>query len=52
MPNIVAMPLDYMFPTAIALALFPTMLGIAYLSSLAPAESAVRGKLVEALEYE
>jgi putative ABC transport system permease protein len=50
--SIIAMPLDYTFPTGIALALFPTMLGVAFLSALAPAESAVRARLVEALEYE
>ena len=50
--SILATPLDYVFPTSIALALFPTMLLVAFLSALAPAESALRGSLVKALEYE
>jgi ABC-type antimicrobial peptide transport system permease subunit len=50
--SILATPLDYIFPTSLALALFPTMLLVAFLSALAPAESALRGSLVKALEYE
>ena len=37
---------------AIGGALIPIILGSAFLASLAPAEAAVRGSLVEALEYE
>jgi len=32
--------------------LIPVILGAAFLASLGPAESAVRGSLIEALEYE
>jgi putative ABC transport system permease protein len=44
--------LDYVFPFGTALALVPTMLGAAFVAAIWPAESAVRGSLVEALEYE
>jgi len=44
--------LDYEYPWRVALALVPAMLLTAWLSSLGPAESAVRGSLTEALEYE
>ena len=44
--------LDYMFPTSMALALVPTILIAAFVAALGPAEAAVRGSLVEALEYE
>lgn len=44
--------LDYIFPVAFMLAMVPTILGAAFVSSIGPAESAVRGALVEALEYE
>ena len=44
--------LDYQYPWKVALALFPAMLITAWLSSLGPAEAAVRGSLTEALEYE
>jgi putative ABC transport system permease protein len=43
---------DYMYPYAVALLLLPVIVGAAWLSALGPAESAVRGSLVEALEYE
>ena len=43
---------DYLYPYAIAAALFPTILLTTLIGALAPAESAVRGSLVEALEYE
>lgn len=46
------MHLDYIYPTAIAAILFPVILVVAFLSSLGPAETAVRGSLVESLEYE
>ncbi|HUQ90101.1 MAG TPA: FtsX-like permease family protein [Bryobacteraceae bacterium] len=44
--------LDYVYPLNIALLLVPTMLSVALLSALGPAEAAVRSSLVEALEYE
>jgi len=44
--------LGYIYPVRIALMLVPTILGAAFVSSLWPAEAAVRGSLVEALEYE
>lgn len=43
---------DYSYPYAIALVLFPTLVGAAFLSALGPAEAAVRAPLVQALEYE
>jgi putative ABC transport system permease protein len=43
---------DYTYPYGIALALFPVMVVAAVAASIGPAESAVRGSLVEALEYE
>ncbi|MBM3783096.1 MAG: FtsX-like permease family protein [Acidobacteria bacterium] len=44
--------LDYTYPWGMAAALFPIILGAALFAALAPAEQAVRGSLVEALEYE
>jgi putative ABC transport system permease protein len=44
--------LDYMFPTTLAVVIVPVILAAAWIAALAPAESAVRGSLVEALEYE
>jgi len=44
--------LDYTFPTSIVLWMVPVILGAAFLAALGPAEAAVRGTLVEALEYE
>jgi putative ABC transport system permease protein len=43
---------DYEYPYGISLALLPVILGVAFISAIGPAESAVRGSLVEALEYE
>jgi putative ABC transport system permease protein len=50
--DIAGMRLDYEFPVSVTLALVPTMLAAAFVAALWPAESAVRGSLVEALEYE
>jgi putative ABC transport system permease protein len=50
--DITGMSLPYTFPWAIAGMLVPLILGSAFVASLWPAESAVRGSLVEALEYE
>ena len=44
--------LDYAFPTNVVLALVPTILIAAFVAAIWPAESAVHGSLVEALEYE
>jgi putative ABC transport system permease protein len=50
--DIAGMRLDYTFPVTVTLALIPTILGAAFVAAIWPAESAVRGSLVEALEYE
>lgn len=42
----------YLFPVTMALTLLPTILAAAFLAAIWPAEAAVRGSLVEALEYE
>jgi len=44
--------LDYIFPTSMALTMIPIILGSAWVAAFGPAEAAVRGSLVEALEYE
>jgi putative ABC transport system permease protein len=46
------MDLDYIFPVSFVLLMVPIMLSAAFVAALGPAESAVRGTLVEALEYE
>jgi putative ABC transport system permease protein len=50
--EIAGVRLEYEYPVRIALSLIPTMIAVAFLSALGPAESAVRSSLVEALEYE
>jgi len=50
--DIAGLRLAYEYPYPIALALLPVILGVAFLSAIGPAETAVRGSLVEALEYE
>jgi putative ABC transport system permease protein len=50
--DIAGMRLDYTFPVGTVAALVPTILGAAFVAALWPAEAAVRGSLVEALEYE
>jgi putative ABC transport system permease protein len=50
--DVVGMQLDYQFPVPLALAVLPVMLVVAFVAALWPAELAVRGSLVEALEYE
>jgi putative ABC transport system permease protein len=50
--DIAGMRLDYQFPTSVAFGLVPMMLAAAFVAALWPAELAVRGTLVEALEYE
>jgi hypothetical protein len=44
--------LDYMFPMAIMLSMIPAIPGADFVAAVGPAQSAVRGALVEALEYE
>ena len=50
--DVVGMRLDYQFPVSVVLGLVPMMLTAAFVAAVWPAESAVRGSLVEALEYE
>jgi putative ABC transport system permease protein len=50
--DIAGMRLAYEFPISVTLALVPTMLVAALVAAIWPAESAVRGSLIEALEYE
>jgi putative ABC transport system permease protein len=44
--------LQYMFPSSVAAILVPIILGSAFGAAILPAETAVRGSLIEALEYE
>jgi putative ABC transport system permease protein len=44
--------LDYVFPWPMTLAMIPIIMGSAWIAAFGPAEAAVRGSLVEALEYE
>jgi putative ABC transport system permease protein len=44
--------LDYRYPWGIALMLVPIIFGSAFVAAVWPAETAVRGSLVQALEYE
>jgi len=50
--DISGMIMPYRFPWTISLVLVPVILGSAFVAAIWPAESAVRGSLVEALEYE
>ncbi len=50
--DLIGIDIGYAYPFTMALALVPVILSAAYLAALAPGESAVRGSLVEALEYE
>jgi len=50
--DIAGLRLDYEFPFRTALVLVPTILAAAFVAAIWPAESAVHGSLVEALEYE
>ncbi len=50
--DIAGMRLTYQLPVQTLFMLIPIMLGAALVAALWPAESAVRGSLVEALEYE
>jgi hypothetical protein len=44
--------LDYVFPFSFVLLTIPIILAAAFAAAIGPAETAVRNKLVEALEYE
>jgi hypothetical protein len=46
------MQIDYLYPVAICAQLVPAILVSAFIAAIWPAESAVRGSLLEALEYE
>ncbi len=50
--DIAGLNVPFEYPYQIALLLLPIILAAAFISALGPAESAVRGSLVEALEYE
>jgi putative ABC transport system permease protein len=50
--DLAGLRLDYEYPFQIAMILIPVMLAAALISALGPAEKAIRGSLVEALEYE
>jgi putative ABC transport system permease protein len=50
--DVAGLSLDYRYPIEIAAILVPIIIGSAFLAALGPAEGAVRGSLVEALEYE
>ena len=50
--DLVGLRLDYVFPLQTVAALGPVMLFAAFVAAIWPAESAVRGSLVEALEQE
>jgi putative ABC transport system permease protein len=50
--DIAGIRLEYVYPVSVALSLIPGILIVAYLAAIGPAEAAVRGSLVEALEYE
>ena len=50
--DLIGIDIGYAYPFQTALALAPVILVAAFLAALGPAESAVRGSLVEALEYE
>jgi putative ABC transport system permease protein len=50
--DVAGMRLDYLFPSGVAIIVVPVILCAALVAALWPAESAVRGSLVEALEYE
>ncbi len=50
--DIAGIRLSYEYPLGLAAWLLPIILGAAFIAALGPAESAVRGSLVEALEYE
>jgi putative ABC transport system permease protein len=50
--DLAGLRLDYEYPVSMALILLPGILFVAWIAAIGPAEAAVRGSLVEALEYE
>jgi putative ABC transport system permease protein len=50
--DLIGMRLDYTYPVTVMLVVVPVMLAAAFVAALWPAQSAVRGPLVQALEYE
>lgn len=50
--DVAGLRLGYEYPVGIAFALLPVIVGAAFVAAVGPAEAAVRGSLVEALEYE
>lgn len=50
--DVAGLRLAFTYPWGTALVLVPVILGAAWIAALGPAERAVRGSLVEALEYE
>ena len=50
--DVAGLRLSYEFPVTTTLVLVPAILAAAFVAAIWPAESAVRGSLVEALEYE
>lgn len=50
--DVAGLRLDYIYPVNMAILLLPVILLVAWVAALGPAEAAVRGSLVEALEYE
>ena len=48
----IGLQLNYEFPFGTMLTMIPAMLGAGFIAALWPSEAAVRGSLVEALEYE
>jgi putative ABC transport system permease protein len=51
-PDMAGLRLPFQYPVELAAVLVPLILAAAFLSSVGPAETAVRRSLVEALEYE
>ena len=50
--DVIGLSLDYSYPVGTVLMLVPIILGAAFVAAIWPAESVLRGSLVEALEYE
>lgn len=50
--DVIGLRLDYSYPLGTVLLLVPIILGAAFIAAIWPAESVLRGSLVEALEYE
>ncbi|MEP6960469.1 MAG: FtsX-like permease family protein, partial [Acidobacteriota bacterium] len=50
--DLIGIGIGYAFPFQVVFVMAPVILGAAFIAALGPAESAVRGSLVEALEYE